>query len=315
VDDEGVVFDREVGGKIRVEWEKLYPVSRYELWESTLDTGDAAGRLALAQWARSAGLFVQARREALKAQGLGYEGAIDVDGLLAGIERDEADRTLEEVDELVERGDPDGALARVRRYLRSTAPGEQADRVRARVPDILARKERLEAAEREEEERSRLDRKAARRQEWIDRHLELAGKDQSVGSRSAVEGYAYLARGNQSRARAQLSRAYKSYVAARKTYRRVKRAVATGEVADACALRMQDCDRRTLEVLRRWSTLEVENRAWKKASPLVDAGLKIDPVDRELLELRKKIDENWIRRKLSKITGATGRQTGGGSAK
>jgi hypothetical protein len=55
--------------------------------------------------------------------------------------------------------------------------------------------------------------------------------------------------------------------------------------------------------------MEVDNKAWKRASPIVDRGLKIDPVNRELLELRKTIDENWIRRRMSDITNATGHES------
>ncbi len=310
VDDEAVVFDREVGGKIRVTWDKLYPVSHYELWESTLKVDDAAGRMKLAQWTLEAGLFVQARREAVKAQGLGYAGAVDVPKFLERVDEAEADLTLADIDQLVEAGEPKEALARVRRYLRSAPPGKQADRVRGRVPDLLARIERLGALAREAEEQAVKDRKAARRKDWIDKNLGVAAKNKLSGSLAAVEGFAYLARGNQSRARAQLSKSHSGYKAARKTYRRVQRAVGAGKVADACEIQMLDCDRRDLAVLTRWATLEVDNKAWKKASPLVDAGLRIDPVDRELLELRKKIDENWIRRRMSDITGATGRESG-----
>ena len=49
--------------------------------------------------------------------------------------------------------------------------------------------------------------------------------------------------------------------------------------------------------------------AWKKASPVVDRGLRIDPVNRSLLDLRRTIDENWIRRRASDITNASGRQS------
>jgi hypothetical protein len=89
----------------------------------------------------------------------------------------------------------------------------------------------------------------------------------------------------------------------------VKKAAGAGEIADACDKEIRDCDRRTVEVLIRWGRLEVDNKAWRRASPIVDRGLKIDPVDRELLELRRKIDENWIRRKASDITNAHGHES------
>jgi hypothetical protein len=72
---------------------------------------------------------------------------------------------------------------------------------------------------------------------------------------------------------------------------------------------MQDCDRRTVELLVKWGGMEVDNKSWKLASPIVDRGLKIDPVDRELLEERATIDKNWIRRKLSDLTNAKPRES------
>ena len=72
---------------------------------------------------------------------------------------------------------------------------------------------------------------------------------------------------------------------------------------------MQDCDRRTVEVLVRWARMEVDNKAWKRASPLVDRGLKIDPVNRELLDLRREIDTNWIHRKVSDLSNAKPRES------
>ena len=72
---------------------------------------------------------------------------------------------------------------------------------------------------------------------------------------------------------------------------------------------MKDCDRRTVEVLIRWGRLEVGQKAWKHASPIVDRGLKVDPVNRELLDLRREIDEGWIHRKLSSLTNATGHES------
>src|SRR5688500_19270189 len=74
LDDAGVNFAPEQGGEIRVAWDKVVPLSRFNLWESTLAADDATGRVALAKWAHSADLFLYARRELVKAKGLGYAG-------------------------------------------------------------------------------------------------------------------------------------------------------------------------------------------------------------------------------------------------
>jgi hypothetical protein len=86
----------------------------------------------------------------------------------------------------------------------------------------------------------------------------------------------------------------------------VKKAVKEGEAAEKCTEQMKECDLRTVEVLVRWGRLEVGNKNWRQASAAVDRGLRIDAVNRELLELRAVIDKNWLRRRASEITNATG---------
>src|SRR5439155_7524616 len=74
LDDSGVTFAADEGGEMRIGWDSVIPQSRYDLWQSTLAADDATGRVALAKWALSADLFVYARRELVKAKGLGYSG-------------------------------------------------------------------------------------------------------------------------------------------------------------------------------------------------------------------------------------------------
>ncbi len=310
LDDQGVTFAPDSGGELRVPWTEVIPLNRYELWESTLAADDATSRVALAKWCLETGLFTYARREFLKARGLGYAGSEPLDTLLVDVDRAEADATLGHVDELVLAGQLEKALERVKSHLRAAPPGEHADRVRARVPDLLARIEQRDALSREQEEDRKKAEKTGRLKEWIERNLAAAAKRKAEGGDAAIEGFANLARGNQTRARASLAAAEAGYQAARDIYRRVRKAVQPGEVADTCARESEACDQRTVEVLARWGALEVQNKAWRRASPVVDRGLRIDPVNRELLELRREIDDNWIRRKLSDITNAEGRESG-----
>jgi hypothetical protein len=197
----------------------------------------------------------------------------------------------------------------VKLYLRTAPPGAEAERVRARVADILARMERRDALDREAEEERRRAEKAGRLEAYIAKNLAAARKAQTEAGARTVEGFAALAKGNQTRARDALAAAETGFTAARAALARVKRAAGAGPTADECEKEMRDCDRRSVEVLTRWGDLEVGQKAWKRASPVVDRGLRIDPVDRELLELRRRIDENWMRRKLSSVTNAKPRES------
>ena len=141
------------------------------------------------------------------------------------------------------------------------------------------------------------------------KHLTSAAENKAKGAEKAIEGFSWLSKGNQTRARAGMKKAETAYTKARDTYKRVLRAVGSGaESGEYCKSQMKEVDRRLLEIFVRWGGLEVRNKAWKRASPIVDRGLQIDPVHSELTELRNEIDENWIRRRASDITGARGRQ-------
>lgn len=310
LDDDGVNFARQAGGSLRVRWSEVLPVSRYELWASTLEADDATGRLRLAGWALESGLFHQARREAQKAEGVGEDPQKEAaKALLARIDAAEADAALAVIDDRIAKGDLQAALDEARRYLRVAPPGDDADRVRARVPDLLVRIEQVEAAEDEAAEDQENERQVARRQAWIDGNLARALASKASAQETSIEAYAYLAKGNQTRSRRALAKAEKGFGDARELLKKVRRAAGPGEIAEQCEREIEDADRRTLDLLTRWGQLEVGNKAWKKADPIVDRGLRIDPVNTALLELRRTIDENWIRRRVSEITNAEPRES------
>jgi tetratricopeptide (TPR) repeat protein len=309
IDDDGVTFVPEKGGEIRVPWDKVVVRCRYDLVRASLAADDAAGRVKLARWAAGAGLHRAARRDLLEAKGLGYAGPEDVDALLASVRREEADATLEAVDALTERGDLEPALERLRAYLRAAEPGPDADRVRGRVADLVQRIERRDDEARKAEEDRRKAEKEGRLKDWVGRVRTAADTARSDAGAAAADGFSWIAKGNQSRARDALAKAESRYQSARADYARIRKALKEGAVADECADRMKDCDDRTVEVLVRWGRLEVGNKTWKSASAIVDRGLRIDPVDRELLDLRAEIDRSWTRRKLSDVTNARGRES------
>lgn len=310
IDADGLTFLPEKGGRMRVPWDGVPARCRYRLTKASLAADDAGGRVRLAKWCLEAGFHREARAECLEAKGLGYEEAAELDALLAESRRAEADSVLERVDALVERGDLDAALQRVRDYLRAADPGDDAERVRKRVPDLMQRIERRDEEARQAEEDRKKAEKDGKLKEWIERTLKTADAAKEAAGAAAADGFTFLSKGNQTRAKEALGRAETKYQAARRDYARVKKAVREGDVAESCAERMRDCDERTVEVLVRWGRLDVQNKNWKHASATVDRGLKIDPVDRELLELRAAIDAGWIRRRASDVTNARGRESG-----
>jgi hypothetical protein len=294
---------------MRVSWELVVPQSRYDLWQASLAADDAAGRVALAKWALSADLYLYARRELVKAKGLGYAGPEKLDELIAGVDKEEADAAIADIDAFVATGDLEKALDRAKSYLKTASPGPQADAIHVRAGDIVKRIEIRDAAEKDADEAKKKAEKEGKLKEWIEHNCADAKKRREAAAEKAAAGFVALAKGNQTLTRDALAAAETGFQDARFIYRRVKKAAGAGDVADQCDKDMQDCDRRTVEVLAKWGRMEVDNKAWKLASPIVDRGLKIDPVNRELLDLRKTIDEKWIRRKASDITNAHGHES------
>lgn len=305
-DDEGVSFTRDSGGAVRVTWDLVVPRCRYDLVRTSIAADDAAGRVKLAKWALGAGMFRAARRDLLEAKGLAYSGPDDVDALIAEVLRAEADATLEAVDALIASSDLDAALEKLKAHLRAASPGPDTDRVRARVADLVLRIEKRDEDAKKAEDDRKAAEKAGKIKEWLEKTVKTADELKLDAGTSAADAFTQLAKGNQTRARDALSKAEQKYQSARSTYAKARKAAKEGPVADECAERMRDCDGRAAEVLTRWGRLEVTNKNWKQASPIVDRGLKIDPVNRELLELRATIDANWIRRKMSDVSNAKG---------
>jgi len=306
LDDTGVSFVRESGSTLRVTWDLVVPGCRYDLVRESLAPGDAAGRVKLGKWCAEQGMFRAARRELLEAKGLVYAGPEDLDALLATVRRTEADAALEAVDGLTDQGELDTALERLKSYLRTADPGPDADRVRARVPGLIQRIERRDEETRKADDDRKKAEKDGRLKEWIERNLKSADALRDEGGEAAADAFAQIAKGNQTRSRDALAKAEQRYQSARAAYARVRKAVKDGAAADTCAEHAKDCDGRTVEVLTRWGRLEAGNKNWKQASAVVDRGLKIDAVSRELLELRATIDKNWIRRKMSDTSNARG---------
>ena len=338
LDEAGVLFRREDGAEVRFEWTRVKPISRWELWQSTLAADDVDGRIALGRWALGAELWSKARRTLLQAHGLlpapaepagptelGPDGAASattagetdpqddrrrtVEALLDRVAETESTAALADIEAALAEGKPEAALTRARKYLRVAPPGEHADSVRARVPDLLVRIEQAREAAKEQKAADAAARKRERMQRWVQGQLKRAAKAKEDAAEEQSEAYAYLAQGNQTRSRRALAAAERGFTDAGKRYVKTARAVGPGDVYEACRREAKDCERRTLDLLKRWARLEVDNKAWKKASAVIDRAMRLDPVDTELLDMRREVDESWIRRRLSGITNASGRES------
>jgi len=319
VDAKGVKHASETGESFWP-WEALTTYSQYEARAAALEEDDGAGRLALARWALESGLPGEARKEALRAKGLGA-GTADadapdgVDALLARCDRDQAERAFAESDRLAAAGDLDRALEVLRSYLVQAPPSDWTDRGREKASDIVRRREAEEVRRREEEQRRRKDAGEARRDDAIhdllaegDAYRTRAGVYALVGLREEQGGSFTLFRQS-------LERAEADYRAGRKAYEKSRRLAGDERpVAERTARAARNAvDGRILDVCVRLARKFVEFKAWREAQDALNRALRIDPVHEEALELQERVNKGWIRRKASDFTNAGGHTTDNGN--
>jgi len=310
--DEGVrhASDR---GAITWRWEDLTPFSCYEVRASVLAGDDGPGRLALGRWCLAQGLPTEARKEILRARGLGAGDAATIDGLLAACDEDEAGAAFAEADRKVAAGDLDGALDALRAYLLRAPASSWTDKARERAADLVRRGEDAEARRRLEEAQEKKARDEGRRDEYLRETLDDADAYRTDGGRIALVGIREEIGGSFTRFRGALLEAEARFLEALKLYKRARRAAANdrpGPAASALAGRFA-AEERLLDVYLRLARAFVAAKTWKDAQAVLDKALRLDPVNGEALDLQKKVSENWIRRKASELTGATGHTSDG----
>jgi len=296
-------------------WDAITTYGQYEARAAVLSEDDGAGRLTLARWCLEAGLPGEGRKEALRARGLGAGDAAELDGLLSRCDRVQAEKAFAEADRKIEAGDLDGALAVLRSYLVQAPPSEWTEKGRERAADVVRRREADEARRRLDDDRRRRDAAEAKRAGALDDLLEEGDARRTRAGVLALVALREEAGGSFTVFRQSLEKAELEYLAARKAYERARR-LAGDERPDPARLALSGriaVNGRLLDLYLRLARKFVDYKSWKEAQEVLDKALRIDPVDAEALDLQEKVKANWIRRKASELTGATGHSSDGTS--
>jgi tetratricopeptide (TPR) repeat protein len=312
VNDRGVKHESEQGLAFWP-WDTLTTYGQYEARAAVVAEDDGAARLSLARWSLDAGLPGEARKEILRARGLGAGEATELDGLLARCDRDQAERAFAEADRKLDAGDFDGALAVLHSYLIQAPPSGWTEKGREKAADVVRRREADEARRRLVDEQRRKAASDAKRAQAID---DLIGDADGGRTRAGVLALVAIREesgGSFSIFRQSLEKAEQEYLAARKSYERARRLA--GDERPLPARRALSgriaVDGRLLDLYLRLARKFVDYKAWKDAQEALDKALRIDPVNAEALDLQDKVKANWIRRKASELTGATGHSSDG----
>ncbi len=94
--------------------------------------------------------------------------------------------------------------------------------------------------------------------------------------------------------------------------RGVQRVATDLAVLEDAQKKIEQINKHMVLVYLNLSSLHMKERNFKRARVHVYAALKIDPMNKRALELKAEIAKHSIRRKLSDLTNARGRTTGGG---
>ena len=82
-------------------------------------------------------------------------------------------------------------------------------------------------------------------------------------------------------------------------------------VLETCQKKIEAIDKHLVLVFLNLAQLHMVERNFKRARTEVNCALQIDPTNPRALELKQKIDAESISRKVSDLTNAKGRVTGG----
>lgn len=316
IDDEGVRHASDAGTAFWP-WAALTPYSRFEVRAALLAEDDGPARLRLGLWCLEEGLPAEARGEILRARGLGAGDPAGLDLLLARCDGDQAAAAFAEADRRAAAEDLTGAIEALRSYLVSAPPSRWTEEGRERAADLVRRREAEEERARLAAEERRKDAAAAKRAAAVDSML---AEGDEARTRAGVLALVVLREedgGSFTAFRQSAEKAEGEYLHARKQYERARRLAANDmppESRRALASR-QAVESRLLDLLVRVARKYVDYRNWKEAQAALDRALRLDPVHPEALDLQERVNANWIRRKASDITNATGRSSDGSSGR
>lgn len=309
--DEGVLFATEKAEAV-IRWERIHRRDRYELRASVTPADDAGARLALAKQCLADTYYGGARKELERALALGHSDHKAIEKLMEQTDLRECDRYWAQLYEAMERRDYDEALATITEMAKRFPNDDRTRKARDEWAPRLVRQKAAAAAQaekdRKEAEKAEIE---AKQRRWLDRMFAHAEKLVDDAKGHLIRGRAADEKGSLSRAREGYTGAEERLLAARRGMIRVRRATREGADFEKADRLIRSIERKLLDVYLGLGALEVGQGNYKAGVIYVDRALLFDPVNPEALRLSEEIRENWIRRRLSSITNAHPRTSGG----
>lgn len=311
-DADGVVAD----GR-RIPWDDLTPVSAFAVRKALTPYDDGKARLELSGFARQLGLYEEAVAELEVALALQGVTEAEFEKARREIEEEEVDSLCAIIEGMLETGDhPAECLGAIRR-LKERYPDHASNAVyQERIPALVAELERLQQEQKEAQEALKDDKKLAALRETVEKLQARKVAALRKGDEMRTVGLEAAAKGAISRAEKNLvepSGAEKSYKAARGFLREIARADPTFRVTPKEEIQKEydAIEKRLIDCYLACARMQMRQRNYKAAATYVRKVLLYDPIQEEALDMAEEIRRNRITFKVSDITNARPRVTGG----
>ena len=301
----------------QVAWNALTPLSAYEARKALTPYDDGEARLDLTTFAAKLQLFPQAFEQLEIALALGALDETAFEKRSKEIEKKELAYLTVHIDSLLESGDnPAACLEAIKRLKERYPSHERTADYEKHVPMLVEAlkeiAEEIQAAERAKTEGATmkdLRKKIAKLQKKKDKALARAAELKQEGIDAAAKGVI-----SRVKKRLLAPRGSERYLKdARKHLRTISRLDRLHLVVPKAELVAND-DKISKQLVECYMVVlkaYMRDRNWKRATQYVQKILYYDPINEEALDLKEEIDANRITRKLSDITNARPRITGG----
>jgi len=315
-DDAGLTYEQG-GSRETVAWNELAPRSAYEVRKALTPFDDAVQRRKLSRFAAERHLYPEAIEQLEIAAAL---GGIDE----AGYEKRERELREAEIlylrlriDKLLaSKAEPEACLAAIKR-LKERYPNNEATRAyEPRIQELVDRIAKRKQAALDKKEQKKVDREFARLQRRVAKEDAERKEDFERGEKLFKESDEAIEMRQVSRIKKKLLMprgAERYYKKARRHLRNLARIDREGRVIPKAELQKQYdlIGDRLVECYLRVARSSMRQRNYKSAAEFVRKVLYYDPINEEALDMVEEIRKNRITFKLSEITNARPRVTGG----
>ena len=316
-DDETVTLGK---GKTerKVKWTELAPESAFRARKSLSAYDDGAAHLVLAEFALSLRLYPQAQEELEVALALGALGEDAFEKRAAGLKEAEVDMLTSKVESCLEKGEEPTVTLGAIKQLKKRYPDHVINKAYEPLIKALVAQIEKSALEQQSNERQVADeaalkdlkKKLAKIRKKKDKELRKADELKAEGLEAAGKGIV-------SRVRKRLVEERQSAVAhykkARTYLRRMRRMDPQFTVLDREKLR-KEYDRIEKDIVACYlaaAEVYLDQRSYKRAVLYVYKVLLYDPINERALEMKAEIARNRIHFRVSDISNAKPRVSGG----